>query len=126
MCPRPTNVLSLKATCFVKCEVSCFHYSKNDQSNDDHDQEYVFQQIKEESLTEPEVPVQNIADWTSVEDEVKEYKPLDKDEIRSHSNEQLLSMLTNVDAIEKEVLILDLLIKREGMKCVIGEGTESS
>ncbi|XP_046843566.1 phosphorylase b kinase regulatory subunit beta-like isoform X2 [Xenia sp. Carnegie-2017] len=88
--------------------------SKNDQSN-------VFQQIKEESLTEPEVPVQNIADWTSVEDEVKEYKPLDKDEIRSHSNEQLLSMLTNVDAIEKEVLILDLLIKREGMKCVVGE-----
>lgn len=67
--------------------------------------------------------VHSITDTT--EDELLELhkeKSFDKEELRITPSEDLLRLLTRPEAMNKEVFILELLIQREGMKCVTPEG----
>ena len=65
----------------------------------------------------------NISDTTEEERLIThKEKSFNKEELRMSSSEDLLQLLTNHEAMNKEVFILELLIKREGMTCVTPEG----
>lgn len=49
-------------------------------------------------------------------------KSFNKKELLNTSSEDLLQLLTKPEAMNREVFVLELLIKREGMKCVTPEG----
>ncbi|CAB4016585.1 Hypothetical predicted protein, partial [Paramuricea clavata] len=88
------------------------------------EEDFVFERIKEDSFSEQEVSVHTIADTTEEERlVVHKEKCFNKDELRLTSSEDLLQLLTKSEAMNKEVFILELLIKREGMKCVTPEGS---
>ena len=82
----------------------------------------MFERIKEDSFSEQEVSVHSISD---PEDEpliTHKEKSFNKDELRNTSSEDLHQLLTKPGAMNREVFILELLIQREGMKCVTPEG----
>ena len=104
----------------------CFflYSSKSSASSEQQvEEDLVFERIKEDSFSEQEVSVHTICD--AAEDNllvIHKEKSFNKDELRNTSSEDLLQLLTKPEAMNKEVFILELLIKREGIKCVTPEG----
>lgn len=87
------------------------------------EEDLVFERIKEDSFSDQEVSVHSISDATENQHLIThKEKSFNKDELRMTSSEDLLQLLTKHKAMNKEVFILELLIKREGMKCVTPEG----
>lgn len=87
----------------------------------------MFERIKEDSFSDQEVSVHTINDTTEHGLLVtRKEKSFNKDELRMTSSEDLLHLLAKQEAMNKEVFILELLIKREGMKCVTPGGKTSS
>ena len=105
--------------------VYLFLYSSRSSASNEQqvEEDFVFERIKEDSFSEQEVSVHTITDATEEERLVtRKEKSFNKDELRITSSEDLLQLLTKPEAMNREVFILELLIKREGMKCVTPEG----
>ena len=107
---------------YFRCLLS--YSSKSSASSEQQvEEDFVFERIKEDSFSEQEVSVHTIADTAEAERLVThKEKSFNKDELRLTSSEDLLQLLTKPEAMNKDVFILELLIKREGMKCVTPEG----
>ena len=102
-------------------------FCSNDSASGDKtvEEDDVFERIKEDSLSERQISVQNITEDTEEERDVKQNKDetFDKDLLSSMSSEELVGQLGTLEVMKKDVFILELLIKREGKSCLTPEGS---
>lgn len=85
----------------------------------------VFERIKEESFSNSDLSVHDLTESSEEKDLDMELQgtTFNKEALQIMSSEDLLGQLRKPQAMNKEVFILELLIKREGMTCLTPDGS---
>ena len=85
----------------------------------------VFERIKEESFSNSDLSVRDLTESSEEKDLDMEQQgtTFNKEALQIMSSEDLLGQLRKPQAMNKEVFILELLIKREGMSCLTPDGS---